>query len=74
MNKIKNKMIKDVTYDKFEFEYNLCEQIKIDIYNILKDYFKIIENTSVVSLKIKKDFSVLFNFSCEIKEIDKSNF
>ena len=74
MNKIKNKMIKDVIYDKFEFEYNLCEKIKIDIYNILKDYFKISENTSVVSLKIKKDFSVLFNFSCEIKEIDKSNF
>lgn len=74
MNNIKNKLIIDIVQDKFEIEYQLCLKLKELLLSMMKDYFKINENSCIVTIQKNKNSLSKFNFSCEIFDICKSNF
>lgn len=76
MNKvILNQKIKScVLTDKFEFESNLCKNLKVNILNVLKDYFDIDENKTKLSIQLMKNGEIRFNFCCVLNDLSICNF
>ena len=71
MNRELANLVADISKDKFEIEFRLCDELKKQILNLIKDYAQIDEKSCFVSIQKMKNLSSKFNFSCQILDVLK---
>lgn len=74
MNNLKNKLVQEISNDKFESEIYLCNAIKHNIFSVIDDYFFIDEKSVKFVLQKTKVGKIKMIFQCEIEDVCKSNF